>query len=189
MKNKTIKNIIAVGTLALLLGVSQTASAYVPGLWDPQVRQVNPNPTFSTVVSSAYTTPVVNQNTTTTTTTTNNNNSNTVTTTSAPKQTVAKQTKTVTRNTVARSNVNNSGYNNNGFVNSNNNQGQIQGSLYPNNNGNELTALSINGSGGFMPSSLWQWMLVVLLILVIIIIARMLTRKPEHHEIHTVTAH
>ena len=60
--------------------------------------------------------------------------------------------------------------------------------VQPTNNG--LTALSIQGSGGFMPSSIWQWFLVILLILAIIVIARMFTRS-EHHEVHThtVTGH
>ena len=68
--------------------------------------------------------------------------------------------------------------------------GQISGGIYPNsNNGNDLAALSLAGSGGFMPSSIWQWLLVILLILIVIIIVRMLGRKPEHHEVHTVTSH
>lgn len=44
--------------------------------------------------------------------------------------------------------------------------------------GSGLTALSLKGSGGFMPSSIWQWILVVILILIIIIIVRTLTNKP-----------
>ena len=68
--------------------------------------------------------------------------------------------------------------------------GQMSGGIYPNsNNGNDLAALSLAGSGGFMPSSIWQWLLVILLILIVIIIVRMLGRKPEHHEVHTVTSH
>ena len=67
---------------------------------------------------------------------------------------------------------------------------QMSGGIYPNsNNGNDLAALSLAGSGGFMPSSIWQWLLVILLILIVIIIVRMLGRKPEHHEVHTVTSH
>lgn len=55
--------------------------------------------------------------------------------------------------------------------------------------GNNLTALSLNGSGGFMPSSVWQWLLVIALILVIIIIARILGRKPAANSPHGVPAH
>jgi len=54
---------------------------------------------------------------------------------------------------------------------------------------NGITALSFRGSGSFLPSSIWQWMLVVVLILAIIIISRMLIRKPvvvqENHPAHT----
>jgi len=53
--------------------------------------------------------------------------------------------------------------------------------------GSNLTALSLKGSGSFMPSSIWQWLLVVALILIIIIIARTLARKPEvAHDPHGV---
>lgn len=52
--------------------------------------------------------------------------------------------------------------------------------------GNGISALSLRGSGGFMPSSIWQWMFVVILILVIIILARMFVRKPDpaDHDVH-----
>ncbi|MES2930355.1 MAG: hypothetical protein V4665_01040 [Patescibacteria group bacterium] len=55
------------------------------------------------------------------------------------------------------------------------------------NSGNELTALSIRGSGGFMPSSIWQWLLVILLILAVVIIARALTARG--HDGHGAHAH
>lgn len=47
-------------------------------------------------------------------------------------------------------------------------------------------ALSVKGDGGFMPSSIWQWILVVILILAIIIIARMFVHKPDpaDHDAH-----
>lgn len=51
---------------------------------------------------------------------------------------------------------------------------------------NGLTALSLNGSGGFMPSSIWQWILVAFLILIIIVLIRTVTnsrpRVSEHHD-------
>lgn len=37
-----------------------------------------------------------------------------------------------------------------------------------------LTALSLRGSGGFMPSSIWQWLFVIILITAIIILARLI---------------
>lgn len=47
-------------------------------------------------------------------------------------------------------------------------------------------ALSANGNGGFLPSSVWQWVLTVILILIIIIVARMFVRKPDpaDHDAH-----
>ena len=43
--------------------------------------------------------------------------------------------------------------------------------------GNSIPALSMKGSGGFLPSSVWQWIFVVILILVIIIISRSFVKK------------
>jgi hypothetical protein len=47
-------------------------------------------------------------------------------------------------------------------------------------------ALSANGSGGFLPSSVWQWILTVILILMIIILSRMFVHKPDpaDHDAH-----
>lgn len=42
---------------------------------------------------------------------------------------------------------------------------------------NNLTALSLKGSGGFMPSSIWQWIIVVLLIFAIVILSRMVIKS------------
>ena len=52
----------------------------------------------------------------------------------------------------------------------------------PNSNG--IAALSLAGSGGFMPSSVWQWLLVILLILVIVILARTLSKPHGHDVVH-----
>lgn len=56
---------------------------------------------------------------------------------------------------------------------------------------NGITALSLRGSGSFMPSSVWQWILVIVLILAIIIISRILIKKPtlEMQESHVAHAH
>ena len=54
--------------------------------------------------------------------------------------------------------------------------------------GSELTALSFSGSGGFLPSSFWQWLLVAILILVIIILARLI-RRASHKEEYSVPVH
>lgn len=55
------------------------------------------------------------------------------------------------------------------------------------NNGNGLTALSINGSGSFLPSSVFQWIMFFLIVLAIVIIIRIIIRKTaaknSHHEV------
>lgn len=57
-------------------------------------------------------------------------------------------------------------------------------------NDNNITALSLRGSGGFMPSSIWQWILVVILILIIIVISRMIKHKSEiKDESHVAHSH
>jgi hypothetical protein len=60
---------------------------------------------------------------------------------------------------------------------------------YEQNKGSQITALSLKGSGGFMPSSIWQWILVVLLILAIIVIARMIKHRSEVKEETHTTVH
>lgn len=55
---------------------------------------------------------------------------------------------------------------------------------------NGVTALSLRGSGSFMPSSVWQWLLVIILILAIIIVARMIYhRRMVTEEIYHGPAH
>ena len=53
---------------------------------------------------------------------------------------------------------------------------------------NGLTALSSRGSDSFLPSSFWQWLLVIILILIIVIIARKIARS-SHDNIHAAPAH
>lgn len=178
MKNTTIKNFIALGTLAVILMSSHSALAYVPGVWDPQPRTTVMEPAF-TKVPTTYDAPVTPQVTT---------------------PVVAQPTKTVAQNTTkptASTNTNkavavrNTNTANQGTVyGPTTNTGAMDQSVYPYgntnvSNGSELTALSLNGSGSFMPSSVWQWFIVIFLILVIVIISRMLTRGPEHHNVHS----
>lgn len=98
--------------------------------------------------------------------------------------TTAKTSTTSTTKTSDTSNTNanaDSGYN---YSNGNNGLGA---SAY----GNDIAALSLRGSGSFMPSSVWQWILVIVLILAIIIISRILIKKPtlEMQESHVAHAH
>src|ERR1035437_5291120 len=113
--------------------------------------------------------------------------------TTARTNTISTTTDTTNRNTTANnttittgttgSNIvgYNSGYNNSNGGYNNSNNGLLGASAYNGYgqvNGNGLTALSLAGSGGFMPSSIWQWIFVIILILVIVIISRMFIKKP-----------
>ena len=49
MKNIKIKNLIYAFAFVLVFITTNSASAYVPGVWDPQ-PSVNPNPVFTNVV-------------------------------------------------------------------------------------------------------------------------------------------
>ncbi len=119
--------------------------------------------------------------------------------TATPTVTYVTPTNTNTYGTPVNSNT--SGYNTNSAIPSGyNNTGSntLGASAYTGfsngyqsvNTGNGITALSLKGSGGFMPSSVWQWIFVIILILVIIIIARTLIKKPAiAQESHAVHAH
>ena len=55
--------------------------------------------------------------------------------------------------------------------------------------GNGVTALSINGSKSFMPSSIFQWLMFIVIMLAIIIIARIIVKKSSTSDPHAVPAH
>ncbi|HLP86969.1 MAG TPA: hypothetical protein VK153_03825 [Candidatus Paceibacterota bacterium] len=76
-------------------------------------------------------------------------------------------------------------------VNTANNLGASAYNPYAQVSGNGIPALTLRGSGGFMPSSIWQWILVVFLILAIIVLARMFVKKPSpaDHDAHGAHAH
>ena len=185
MNINTTKNLIAFLAITFLVSAG-SAFAYVPGVWDPQPR-VNANEPAFTKVPSTYDAPVVPQ-----TVAMNNYNVNTNNGSSNSNVTPNTNTTTVTKNTTTNTNKvataarvrNTNSSNDNGYVVSDFNS-QLKPVVTT---GNGLTALSIAGSGGFMPSSVFQWILIILLILAIIIVARMLTRT-DHHEVHTVTSH
>lgn len=189
MKNTTTKNVIAFAFAAIVFVTSQTAFAYVPGVWEPQPHSGYIEPAF-TKVPMTYDAPIAPQTAQTPVYTTP------VQQPVTPTKSVSTNTTTKTRtSTVARANTANTNTNR-GFTTSTSNQNaQNNGfysdnsGMYANNTASDLTALSLQGSGGFMPSSVWQWLIVILLILVIIIIARRLGAKHDHHEVHTVTGH
>lgn len=171
MNIKTTKNLIILSALAFMLVGINSAQAYVPGVWEPQPR-INTNEPGFYKVPNTYDAPVIPQ--TTGTVAVSNNTSNSTSNTTK---------KVTTTNTVIKNNN----------VTSNNTSdittpADVRDLPPVVTSDNGLTALSLAGSGSFMPSSIWQWLIVIFLILVIIIIARMLS-KPHTHEVHTVTAH
>lgn len=177
MKNKITKNLITFGTLFILIIGFRTAFAYEPYVpWTQSSQFVvnNYNPGYTELPTW---TPTMNATQVPATTIkpsvkTVNNNTNT----------------TTTKNTVISVNKRLPNTNEGNVINAEAPKDQMN-SNYPYNNGSQLTALSLNGSGSFMPSSIWQWLIVILLILAIVIIVRMLGRKSEHQETHTVMAH
>lgn len=54
---------------------------------------------------------------------------------------------------------------------------------------NGVAALSIKGSSSFMPSSVFQWIILILIVLAIIVIARTIAKKSQPNEPHAVPVH
>jgi hypothetical protein len=180
MKIITTKNSIIFLAIAMFLVSTTSALVYVPGVWDPQPNRINPNEPGFYVVPNPIDQPVIMQTSSSTALTSKaiatNLGINTTNTSSADTTTTKKATSTTTTATTKKT------------TNVNNTTSNTELKPVVIDNGNDLTALSLKGSGGFMPSSIWQWFLVILLILAIIILARILSR-PAHHEVHGVTAH
>ena len=66
------------------------------------------------------------------------------------------------------------------------NNGQVASQTY---DPNGVAALSLNGSGGFLPTSVFQWFMLILLILAIIIVARIIIRKSHTNDPHALPVH
>lgn len=193
MKNYISKILISLGTLTLFLAVANSASAVTiirtnyptyedcNSSWTTPVGCANRNnysgggyntgyynnqyaynqyPTYTTQKQ-----PVVNNYYYPTTTKTVNTSSTSTKSTTAQKTTTAKTT------TKAKDNGDNSG--------------EVKGAS----TGNDLTAMSLRGSGGFLPSSLWQWLIVIFLILIIIILMRLIVRHRNEVDKSEVHAH
>jgi hypothetical protein len=178
MNNQTSKNLIVTfGLIAIFLFTANHAQAYVPGVWDPQPRVYTQDQSMFTTV------PVVNRDSVVNLTTTSSTNN---TTSANSGQQAINTNKAITTNQVARSTTNTSNVplarakpntvTNTATTGFENLPAVTTTPSSVDTTSNDLTALSLRGSGSFMPSSLWQWMIVVILILLIIILARMLTR-------------
>ncbi len=177
MKNITKKGILFIA-VALFSVNSTNAFAYVPGVWDPQPRVIT-NETGFYKVPMPVDAPLVPQTNTTTNTI---NNQRVVTTNQSNTTTSTVRTATPTRV------VNNTSVTNrSNAITTPADVRQLPAvvTIDQGNTTNDLAALSLAGSGGFMPSSVWQWLFVILLILAVIILFRMLTRA-NHHESHVV---
>lgn len=66
-----------------------------------------------------------------------------------------------------------------GYNGYNNGYNNVQVVADPSYDPNSVTALSLNGSGGFLPSSVFQWFMFILLVLAIVIVARIIIKKRE----------
>ena len=176
MKIKTPKNLIAVGVLAIMvLGAHSVAYAYVPGIWDPQPRIQTGESAFTEVpdTDTTYVDPTTEVAPSPQVTYVYENAPVTQT---PPTTQVIYRTLPAGQTTV----VNTSSPSNLPPVVSGDQSNTASG-FGPDTSNNGLAALSLNGSGGFMPSSVWQWLLVVFLILIVIIIARMFKKPQPHH--------
>jgi hypothetical protein len=126
----------------------------------------------------------------------NTGNTNTVTS-NGQSASVARATSVNTAQAGTYNYTGNTGTNSNTgqYINYDANRQALGASVYGYNNAgqqtvydeNGVTALSVAGSGGFMPSSIWQWFLLVLLILAIVIVARMVSKTFSNN--HGAVAH
>jgi hypothetical protein len=187
MENKTLNKLILFGIIIFSLSFAGNVSAYYnaydssywlrpagqnmnDGYYQANgyyVNSNNYNPTPETrtsVVNNYYYQTVPASTSKTNTTTTEKTN---------VVEKVATNNSTTSVNNNSTDNTNGTNYNNN-----------LGASAY--NAGNGITALSLRGSGGFMPTTIWGWILVIILILIIIILARMFFHKPSpaDHDAH-----
>jgi len=111
-----------------------------------------------------------NSNKVATTSNSNSNSSKNVSTSNIVKDTSSNSNSNSSKNVSTSNIVKDTSSNNN----SNSNDNVYGGGKDV--TGSQLTALAVRGSGSFMPSSIWQWILVTFLILIIIILIRIITR-------------
>jgi len=192
MKNKTLKNLIFFGLIftIFIIGFNCANANYDNGYrvsltnLDRPIVPVYNNPVqynYGQQLPYVYTEPTVKyieQPSPNTQIQYIPQNTNTV------KPTTTTTTKTANTNTGNYINYdgNNSmlgasAYNSQGFV-------PIQGT-----NRSDLTALSVNGSGSFMPSSVFQWILLILLIFAIVVVSRMIYKKAANKKSQDTIVH
>ncbi|MEI6659951.1 MAG: hypothetical protein WCK91_00830 [bacterium] len=203
MNNKTVKNTIALAILAFSLMITVEALAYVPGVWDPQPSvQVQNNGSWTTPAftvgadqtrintniqpASYLGYGATNSNTGSNQSNTNNSSANTNSNSGSTSS-----TNSTNKNTTSNTNTTNTNTTNKTTTNTKTTYGTNVSSTGSSNlppiiTTDGLTALSLRGSGSFMPSSVWQWLFVIILLLAIIILARLII-KSNAHSTHVVT--
>jgi hypothetical protein len=189
MKKITKQSIIILGAIILFFAIANsTFAAYghyaystdpVGYEYQPSMPMYYPQPvTNNPIYPAYYQQPVVYPTTTAAKPTTSVVNNYYYQTAPATKTTTTTNTTSNTPTFIPVSDTSR--------VNTSNGLGASAYNAYPQTTGNGITALSLRGSGSFMPSSIWQWILVVILILAIIVIARMFVHKPDpaDHDVH-----
>jgi lipopolysaccharide export LptBFGC system permease protein LptF len=200
-----IKNVIGFCAFVLALGITASAHAYVPGVWDPQPRVQTGESSWTSQSSllDANTntinnnTQYQNQNSFTRApyfwetgsnsgaTNQANNTSSTKTVATNSGTTQAKtSTSTTSRATTTSTNSNTSANTSTNSVNNFSN-------LPPVVNGDTINNLGASAaySGSFMPSSIGEWFLVLILVLIIVIIARLIARSGSQADHGHAAAH
>jgi len=196
MKNKVTKNLIILGIIVLSFIFTNNAQAYCQRyafsnkLVDPNC--IEESTYYSNSQTSSSTSSNTSSNSQTATPDTNVVNNYYYYPTTSKTTTSNTSTTKSTVDTSKDTSNNNSNYNSGTSDYHNVYSNDLGASAY--NSGqssNGITALSLKGSGSFMPSSIWQWIMVIILILAIIVIARMFVRKPSpaDHDIHIAHAH
>lgn len=192
MENKITKNLIILGAIVFFFAFASNTFAYscygysCNGAYSPYYNYQDDNPGYLQNGYQSYVNPKI---TDTTPAVVNNYYYANAPASTTPKTntTITSKQTTDTPTNIPANNTNGVNYNNSGYTNG------LGASAYngSQSSGNGITALSLKGSGGFMPSSVWQWIFVVILILIIIIIARMFVKKPSpsDHDVHSTHAH
>lgn len=193
MNNKTNKNLIVIGALAILLAGAHQASAYVPGVWDPQWQSYNGG-TMTTVIQSGFD-PITQPQTNPANSgmygnsqqyTNNQMTSRAITTPTMNYTTPVARTSTTTSSSTENRYAPQSATTN--TTSGVSNELQMPSAQLMPIVTSDQGASAASAGAYFMPHTFFQWLLVVLLILAIIIISRKIVKHSHEHEVHNVVA-
>jgi lipopolysaccharide export LptBFGC system permease protein LptF len=191
-----IKNVIGLCAFVLALGITASAHAYVPGVWDPQPRVQTGESSWTNQASllDANTNNInnnaqyQNQNSFTrapyfwetgSNSGATNQANNTASTNTKTVATNSGTTKSTSSTRSTTQNTTSASTNSNTSANTSTNSVNNFSNLPPVVNGDTVNNLGASAafSGSFMPSSIGEWFLVLILILIIVIIARLIARS------------